>query len=141
MAIHIRMSALVAAAFALALTASAQTLSPAEQGRKLYLSNNCYGCHGDVGGGSAYGAPALRTDGVELGDLTEAVHSGEDRGMPAYPSLTAAQINDLYAYFQTMGSTAEPVFYLWWEPIPIAGLQVRPPLLYADAQPRKIARR
>jgi mono/diheme cytochrome c family protein len=142
MAITTRIAALAFAGFALAITATAQSLSPAEEGRRLYLSNNCYGCHGDVGGGSAYGAPAFRREGAELGDLTEAIQEGEDRGMPAFPNLNnTTAINNLYAYLSSLGSSSEPTFYDWWEAVPTALFQAPGPRLYIlasrETRPRR----
>jgi mono/diheme cytochrome c family protein len=140
MAIRIRMATVALTGLALAMTATAQKLTPAEEGRRLYLSNNCYSCHGDVGGGSAYGAPAFRHEGAELGDLTEAIQEGEDRGMPAFRNLTTADINNLYAYLQSLGSSIEPTFYLWWEPFPTASVHPpRVPRLYAEARAKRVS--
>ncbi len=100
-----------------ALTAIAQ-LNPAGEGRRVYLANNCYGCHGENGGGSPMGAPKFRTSKPDMGDLTEAVRQGEDEGMPAFPKLTTTDINNLYAYFRSLGTSAEPTFLRWWEAVP-----------------------
>lgn len=133
-----KLAALAFVILPLAMTARAQQLTPAEEGRRLYLSNNCYSCHGDVGAGSAYGAPALRFDGVEFGDLSEAIREGEDRGMPPFPALNnSTAINNLYAYFHSMGSSSEPVFYRWWDALPLAG--VKPPArLYVLATDKRL---
>src|SRR5206468_1685070 len=85
MAKKIRMAALVCCLVPAAITASAQGLTPVEEGRRVFLSHNCYGCHGVRAGGTSFGAPQFRSDKAELGDLTEAVREGEDRGMPAFP--------------------------------------------------------
>jgi ubiquinol-cytochrome c reductase cytochrome c subunit len=132
------MAALACTGLALAITAAAQSLTPVEEGRRAYLSNNCYSCHGDVGGGSAYGAPAFRREGAELGDLTEAIREGEDRGMPSFPKLTTTDINNIYAYLHSLGSSIEPTFYLWWEPIPTARVQPRTLDLYASARQKRL---
>src|SRR5438270_11789025 len=101
MAIQIRMAALACASLALAMTASAQ-LTPAEEGRRLFLANNCYGCHGLHAEAAGFvGAPNLRRGETELADLTEAVREGEDLGMPAFPRLTTTDINNLFAYLQS----------------------------------------
>lgn len=117
-----KLAVLACAGLALGMTAQAQSLTPAEEGRRLYLSNNCYGCHGDVGGGSAYGAPILRRE-AELGDLSDVIREGGERGMPAFPKLNnTTAINYLSSYLSSLGTSTEPTFYLWWEPIPTAEL-------------------
>ncbi len=136
MAIKIHVTALACALLSLAMTASAQQLTPAEEGRRLFLANNCYGCHGGRAGGSSFGAPQFRRERPELGDLTEAIREGEDRGMPAFPNLNnTTAINNLYAYLQTLGTSSEPIFNRWWEPMPTAGLTpTRAPFLYASTR-------
>src|SRR5438067_12862287 len=102
MTITIRMAALACAVLPMATIASAQKLTPIEEGRRAFLANNCYVCHGARAGGGSFGAPEFRSEKVELGDLTEAVREGEDRGMPAFPTLTQTDINNLYAYLQSL---------------------------------------
>lgn len=116
-----RMAVLACAVMALAIPAAGQ-LSPAGEGRRLYLANNCYGCHGGRAGGGDFGfrAPEFRGEGAELGDLTEVLREGGEGGMPAYPNLTATDINNLYAYFQSLRTPAEPTFNDWWEAVPTA---------------------
>jgi mono/diheme cytochrome c family protein len=138
MTTKIKTAVLACAALSLGMTASAQlTLTPAEEGRRAFLANNCYGCHGLRGAGGGFvGAPNLRGE-AELGDLTEAVREGEDRGMPAFPKLTATDIANLYAYLQSLGTKSEPVFNLWWEPVPMASIPPGVPLLWADARTKR----
>jgi len=116
-----RMAVLACAVMALAIPAAGQ-LSPAGEGRRLYLANNCYGCHGGRAGGGDFGfrAPEFRGEGAELGDLTEVLREGGEGGMPAYPNLTVTDINNLYAYFQSLRTPAEPTFNDWWEAVPTA---------------------
>ena len=92
---------------------NAMALTPAQEGRKVFLSQNCYGCHGGRGGGGM--GPNLREEAEDVG---EAVHQGLEGGMPAYPAITAVQIHNLTAYFRSMGSSAEPTFTHWWEAVP-----------------------
>lgn len=138
------MTALACAVMALAITAAAQ-LTPAEEGRRAFLANNCYGCHGGRAGGGSFGfvAPEFRGEGAELGDLIEVLREGGDRGMPPFPNLTATDANNLYAYFQSLRTPAEPTFNLWWEAVPTATNRSRIQPLYAalakpvSAPPRK----
>ena len=97
-----------------AMTASA--LDPAEEGRRVYLRENCYGCHGGRGGGGM--GPAFRSDKPDLGDVSKVVREGADEGMPAYPNLTTLDIQNLTEYFRTLRTSAEPTFTHWWEAIP-----------------------
>ncbi len=115
-----KLSNLIAAACVvplLAITAIAQ-LPPSGEGRRVFLANNCYGCHGMNAGGSSFGAPQFRTSKPDYGDVSEAVRQGEDKGMPRFPKLTTTDINNLYAYFQTLGTPAEPTWVQWWVPVP-----------------------
>lgn len=138
MTMKMKPAALVCGALSLAMIASAQQLTPAEEGRRVFLANNCYGCHGLRGAGGGFvGAPNLRGE-AELGDLTEAVREGEDRGMPAFRNLTASDISNLYAYLKSMRTASEPIFNLWWEPMPTASIQPRAPLLYAAVREKRV---
>ncbi|MEO8660372.1 MAG: cytochrome c [Bryobacteraceae bacterium] len=101
----------------LAITALAQ-LPPAGEGRRVYLANNCYGCHGTDASGTPFGAPQFRTDKPDAGDVSEAVRQGEEKGMPRFPKLTTTDINNLNAYFQSLGTKVEPTFLEWWVPVP-----------------------
>ena len=106
-----------AACIGLLLTVTAATaLSPAEEGRRVFLRENCYGCHGGRAGGGM--GPNFRGDRPDAGDVSEAVRQGEGSGMPAFPNLTSQDIQNLGAYFQSLRTTAEPTFTHWWEPVP-----------------------
>lgn len=135
----IKMAALACAALSLGITASAQNLTPPEEGRRLFLANNCYGCHGpNASGGGFVGAPNLRGGEAELGDLIEVLRQGGERGMPAFPNLKSTDIQNLAAYFRSMGTPSEPTFNLWWEPVPTAGVRPRWPNLYATAREKRL---
>lgn len=104
----------LAAGAALLLTATtASALDPAGEGRRLYLSQNCYGCHGGRAGGGM--GPNLRR---EADDVREAVREGRDGGMPAFRNLTRTDIDNLEAYFRSLRTPAEPTFVHWWEAVP-----------------------
>jgi cytochrome c551 len=98
------------------VTTAASALGPAEEGRRVYLRENCYGCHGGRGGGGM--GPAFRSDKPDQGDVSEAVRQGEDEGMPAYPNLTTLDIQNLTAYLRSLRTSAEPTFTHWWEAVP-----------------------
>jgi mono/diheme cytochrome c family protein len=133
---NIKMAVLGCVTLSLGMTASAQNLTPAEEGRRLFVANNCYGCHGPAAAGAGFvGAPNLRGGEAELCDLKEALREGEDRGMPAFLNLTSTDISNLYAYFQSTGTTSEPTFFNWWQPVPTAS--VRPPGSHLNATARE----
>jgi mono/diheme cytochrome c family protein len=105
------------ACLGLLLTAAAAVpLSPAGEGRRVYLRENCYGCHGGRAGGGM--GPNFRNDRPDAGDIREAVLQGEEGGMPAYPNMSALDIQNLGAYFRSLRTSAEPTFTHWWEPVP-----------------------
>jgi cytochrome c551 len=88
-------------------------LNHAGEGRRVFLKNNCYGCHGGRGGGGM--GPNLR-GGQDI-EVEEAVH-GLPGGMPRFRNLTDNDVSNLEAYFKTFRTPAEPTFTHWWEPIP-----------------------
>jgi cytochrome c551 len=88
-------------------------LNHAGEGRRVFLKNNCYGCHGGRGGGGM--GPNLR-GGQDI-SVEEAVQ-GLPGGMPRFRNLTDNDISNLQAYFRTFRTAAEPTFTHWWEPIP-----------------------
>ena len=84
-------------------------------GRKVYLRENCYICHGGrVGGGMC---PSFRDDPRDQSDVEDAVFNGTSPGMPSYRGrITQQEIADIAAYFATLRSVREPTFTHWWEP-------------------------
>jgi len=94
----------------------ASALSPAGEGRRVYLRENCYGCHGGRSGGGM--GPNFRGERPDSGDVREAVLQGEEGGMPAYPTMSAQDITNLSAYFRSLRTASEPVFTHWWEAVP-----------------------
>jgi cytochrome c551 len=86
------------------------------EGRRVYVRENCYGCHGGfVGGGMC---PSLRDDRPDTDEVREVVRNGTRNGMPRFPQLTEADIRNLGAYFQSLRTNREPTFTHWWEPVP-----------------------
>jgi cytochrome c551 len=84
-------------------------------GRKVFLRENCYGCHGGRAGGGM--CPSLRDDRPDEGDVEDAVLNGRPQGMPSFRTrVTAREILDLAAYFDSLRSPQEPTFTHWWEP-------------------------
>jgi len=89
--------------------------SPIE-GRRIFMRENCYSCHGGFAGGGM--CPSLRKDRPQVDDVREAVRNGKPQGMPPFPELTEVDIQNLCAYFQSLRTPQEPTFTHWWEPVP-----------------------
>jgi mono/diheme cytochrome c family protein len=86
-------------------------------GRKLFLENNCYICHGGRGGGGM--CPSLRDNKPNENDVFSAVENGTPVGMPSFAALLAVpDIEDLFAYIDSLRSNNEPTFTHWWEANP-----------------------
>jgi mono/diheme cytochrome c family protein len=106
-----------AAAAPTAAAAAAPTLSPAGEGRRLYVKLNCSGCHGARAGGGGMGP---KIAGQEAHDVFEKMQKGESAGMPAYPAEYVTTSNAAYlgAYLRSIGTPSEPRFVDWWVPFP-----------------------
>lgn len=89
--------------------------SPIE-GRRLYMRENCYVCHGGFAGGGM--CPSLRKSRPEVDKVREVVRNGTPTGMPPFPELTEVDVQNLCAYFQSLRTLDEPTFTHWWEPVP-----------------------
>jgi mono/diheme cytochrome c family protein len=86
-------------------------------GRRLFLENNCYICHGGRGGGGM--CPSLRDNRPDASDVADAVLNGEPQGMPSFARLlTDADVADIAAYINSLRSANEPTFVEWWLPLP-----------------------
>ena len=84
-------------------------------GRRVFLRENCYICHGGRAGGGM--CPSLREDPPDESDVRHAVEEGTENGMPAYGDrVSREEMEDLAAYFDTLRSVREPTFTHWWEP-------------------------
>jgi cytochrome c551 len=114
-----------AASLGLLLAAGAGALSPPDddnnggspvEGRRVFLANNCYGCHGGRAGGGM--CPNFRDHKPDQDAVEEAVREGKPGGMPAFPNLKDQDIQNLAAYFRSLRTPAEPTFTHWWEPVP-----------------------
>jgi len=94
---------------------STSTLTPAGEGRRLFLEYNCYSCHGM----RAQGGMGPNIVHAEAGDLREVVAEGGDGGMPAYGRMVSAtDLNNLVAYLASIGTPNEPTFNDWWVAVP-----------------------
>lgn len=90
--------------------------SPVE-GRRIFVRENCYSCHGGLAGGAM--CPSLRgEDRPDESDVEKVIEEGTENGMPRFPHLRERDIVNLCAYFQSLGTRREPTFTHWWEPVP-----------------------
>jgi cytochrome c551 len=113
-----------AASLGLLLAAGAGAFSPpddkgggsAMEGRRVFLANNCYGCHGGRAGGGM--GPNFRDDRPTADDVENAVENGLPGGMPRFENLKDQDIRNLVAYIKSLRTPAEPTFTHWWEPVP-----------------------
>ena len=86
-------------------------------GRKVFLRENCYICHGGRAGGGM--CPSFRDDPPDESDVEDFVLNGSRSGMPSFRGrVTSQEIADIAAYFQTLRSAREPTFTHWWETVP-----------------------
>jgi cytochrome c551 len=86
------------------------------EGRRIFMRENCYGCHGGFAGGGM--CPSLRDPRPDEDEVREVVRNGTRNGMPPFPELTEQDIQNLAAYFQSLRTEREPTFTHWWEPVP-----------------------
>jgi mono/diheme cytochrome c family protein len=86
------------------------------EGRRIFLRENCYICHGGRAGGGM--CPSLREDPPDESDIDDVLEEGTRNGMPAYPHLRERDYEHLAAYFDTLRSFREPTFTHWWEKNP-----------------------
>jgi mono/diheme cytochrome c family protein len=86
------------------------------EGRRIYMRENCYVCHGGFAGGLM--CPSLREDRPDDDEVREVVRNGTRNGMPPFPELTELDIQNLAAYFDSLRRDNEPTFTHWWEPVP-----------------------
>src|SRR3954452_3339612 len=88
--------------------------SPIE-GRRIYMRENCYICHGGfVGGGMC---PSLRDRRPDYHKGRKEVRRRTPSGMPPFPELTVVDIRNIPTYSKTLRTRAEPTFTHWWDPV------------------------
>jgi cytochrome c551 len=96
--------------------ATARDGSPFE-GRRVFLRENCYGCHGGRGGGGM--GPNLRDHRPNDETIRRVVQNGTPTGMPPYGQrVKDVEIQNLIAYIRRLRNNDEPTFTHWWEPVP-----------------------
>jgi cytochrome c oxidase cbb3-type subunit 3 len=80
-------------------------------GRRLFESFNCAGCHGDHAGGGM--GPSLRDErwlyGGSDANVAASIAQGRAHGMPAWgPKLTTEQVWKLATYVKSLRTPREP---------------------------------
>jgi mono/diheme cytochrome c family protein len=94
----------------LPMIAAAQTppADNADNGKKLFMKENCYYCHGTTGQGGRDGARIAQT-GLNLQGVIRYVRKPTG-GMPAFTEkiLTDQQLSDIYAYLKSLPAAKAP---------------------------------
>ncbi len=95
---------------ALPVVAAAQTAQTgnAETGKRLFMKNNCYYCHGTSGQGSRDGARIAQT-ALNLQGMMRYVRKPTGQ-MPGYTEkiLTDQELTDIYAYLKSLPPAKAP---------------------------------
>jgi mono/diheme cytochrome c family protein len=95
---------------ALPAVAAAQSASNgnAENGKRLFMKNNCYYCHGTSGQGGRDGARIAQT-ALNLQGVMRYVRQPTG-GMPAYTAkiLSDQELTDIYAYLKSLPAAKDP---------------------------------
>lgn len=91
--------------------AEAQTAAPlgdAGNGKKLFMADGCYECHGTVGQGSRPTGPRLATVPLSYEGFSQQLRHPADV-MPPYTKLVVsdAQLADIYAYVRSLPGPAK----------------------------------
>lgn len=73
----------------------------AENGKRIFLKDGCYECHGTVAQGGV--GPRLAMPAIPQAALTAIVRKGI-RGMPPYSAkvLSDAELSDIHAYLESI---------------------------------------
>jgi mono/diheme cytochrome c family protein len=99
----------------LAATAIAQTKAgDSANGKRLFLRNGCYQCHGTVGQGGMAG-PRLAQTKLALPAFTSSVRTPRPGNMPPYRTkvMSDQELADVYAYLQSVPA-----------PVPLANIPI-----------------
>jgi mono/diheme cytochrome c family protein len=83
----------------------------AANGRRLYLADGCYECHGRMGQGGAYlgGVPMLTHTQLPLDGVKQVLRQPYG-DMPAYAEtvLSDKDVDDIYAFLQSLPAPPQP---------------------------------
>jgi mono/diheme cytochrome c family protein len=106
-------AALAVVALGWAATASAQDTAPpgdAANGKRVYLADGCFECHGRVGQGGAFLGPAPGIAATQLPyEALKQQLRDPTNNMPAYAEavLPEKDLADIYAYLQSLPGPRE----------------------------------
>jgi len=107
------LAALAAVALGWAATGWAQDTAPpgdAGNGKRVYLADGCFECHGRVGQGGAFLGPAPGIAGTQLPyEALKQQLRDPSNNMPAYAEtvLPDKDVADIYAYLQSLPGPRE----------------------------------
>jgi mono/diheme cytochrome c family protein len=106
-------TACVALAFGLGLPARAQDAptGDAAKGKRIYLADGCFTCHGRSGQGGAYNGPAPVLAKTQMPfDGFKGQLRAPSNDMPAYSTavLSEQDIADIYAFVQSLSGRTNP---------------------------------
>jgi mono/diheme cytochrome c family protein len=87
----------------LAIAVGQSKTGDAETGKRLFMRNGCYQCHGTVGQGGAAGKRLAQTK-LTLPVFIAFVRNPPPSGMPPYRAkiMPDQELTDVFAYIQTM---------------------------------------
>ena len=87
----------------LAVTAFAQANGDSANGKRLFMRNGCYQCHGTVGQGGLAGPRLAQTKLAQPG-FTSYVRNPRPGNMPPYRSkvMTDQELADVFAYLASL---------------------------------------
>ena len=104
-------AAVCSSAVVVAAQAQEAPRGDAANGKRLYLANYCYTCHGRVGQGGAYNgpAPALAKTAMPYEGLVGQTRNPSN-DMPGYSAqvLPDQALADIYAYLQSLPGPSDP---------------------------------
>jgi mono/diheme cytochrome c family protein len=91
-----------------AVFAQSNTAGNAENGKRLFMKQNCYYCHGTTGQGTRDGARLAQT-ALNLQGLTRYVRKPAG-AMPAFTEkiLSDQELGDIYAYLKSLPAAKAP---------------------------------
>lgn len=84
---------------------AAETSGDPIQGKRLFLADGCYQCHGTTGAGGGMAGPRLAPNPLPLEGIKAKLRTPSGR-MPVYTAalLSDAQVADIVAYLQSIPS-------------------------------------
>ena len=104
-------AAVCSSAVVVAAQAQEAPRGDAANGKRLYLANYCYTCHGRVGQGGAYNgpAPALAKTAIPYEGIVGQTRNPSN-DMPGYSAqvLPDQALADIYAYLQSLPGPSDP---------------------------------